>query len=122
MRNKSITAVEAPHLREVPTNIRPGDVLEVIMKIQEGGKERLQTFEGILIGYKHRGIATSILLRKHSHDEGVERRIFVHSPLVHSIKRLKRGIVRRAKLYYLREREGKAARIKEKFESKSSSV
>ena len=119
MKNKLISHVEAPFLKKIPANIRPGDQVEAVLRIKEGEKERLQAFEGTVISYRRRGIASSLVLRKHSHGEGVERKVLLHSPLVHSIKRVRRGIVRRAKLYYLRSRTGKSARIKEKFESKS---
>ena len=86
----------------------------VQVKVKEGNRERLQAFEGVVIGKRNRGLNSSFTVRKMSHGEGVERVFQTHSPLVASIKVLRRGDVRRAKLYYLRGRTGKAARIKEK--------
>ena len=82
---------------------------------QEGKRERVQAFEGVVVAVKSRGISSSFTVRKISYGEGVERVFQTHSPLIHSIKIKRRGDVRRAKLYYLRERSGKSARIKEKL-------
>ncbi len=100
--------------REVPT-FAPGDTLVVQVKVKEGERERLQAFEGVCIAKSNRGLNSSFTVRKMSHGEGVERVFQTYSPLVDSITVKRRGDVRRAKLYYLRERTGKAARIKEKL-------
>ncbi len=97
-----------------------GDTVRVNVKIVEGSTERLQAFEGVCIAIRNRGLHSSFVVRKISHDEGVERRFPLYSPRVDSIITVKRGIVRRAKLYYMRNLRGKAARIKEKFINPSS--
>ncbi len=91
-----------------------GDTIEVQVRVKEGSRERLQAFEGVVIGKRNRGLNSSFTLRKVSYGEGVERVFQTHSPLISNIKVKRRGDVRRAKLYYLRERSGKSARIKEK--------
>ena len=96
-------------------DFRPGDTVVVQVKVSEGNRERLQAFEGVVIAKKNRGINSSFTVRKISHGEGVERVFQTHSPLIDSVKIPRRGDVRRAKLYYLRERSGKSARIKEKL-------
>lgn len=96
----------------------PGDTLVVQVKVREGNRERLQAFEGVCIAKKNRGLGSAFTVRKISHGEGVERVFQTHSPLLDSIAVKRRGDVRRAKLYYLRGLEGKAARIKEKLENK----
>ncbi len=93
----------------------PGDVVKVGVRITEGKKERIQYFEGVCIAKKSRDLNSSFTVRKISYGEGVERVFQTHSPLIDSIKIKRRGDVRRAKLYYLRERSGKSARIKEKL-------
>ena len=100
--------------REVP-DFRPGDTVVVQVKVKEGSRERLQAYEGVVIAKRNRGINSAFTVRKISHGEGVERVFQTYSPTVDSIKIKRRGDVRRAKLYYLRERTGKAARIKEKI-------
>ena len=85
------------------------------VKVKEGKRERIQAFEGVVVAVKNRGISSSFTVRKISYGEGVERVFQTHSPLIDSIKIKRRGDVRRAKLYYLRERSGKSARIKEKL-------
>lgn len=95
-----------------------GDTVVVQVKVKEGNRERLQAFEGVVIARRHRGLNSAFTVRKISHGEGVERVFQVYSPLVASIKVKRRGDVRRAKLYYLRERSGRSARIKEKLVSK----
>jgi len=99
--------------REVP-EFGPGDTVVVKVKVVEGGRERLQAFEGVVIGKRNRGLNSSFTVRKVSHGEGVERTFQTYSPAVGEIQVKRRGDVRRAKLYYLRGLEGKAARIKEK--------
>ena len=87
----------------------------VSVKVKEGKRERIQAFEGVVVAIKNRGISSSFTVRKISYGEGVERVFQTHSPLIDNIKIKRRGDVRRAKLYYLRERSGKSARIKEKL-------
>jgi large subunit ribosomal protein L19 len=99
--------------REVP-NFSPGDTLVVQVKVKEGNRERLQAFEGVCIAKRNRGLNSAFTVRKMSHGEGVERIFQTYSPSVAGIQVKRRGDVRRAKLYYLRGRTGKAARIKEK--------
>jgi large subunit ribosomal protein L19 len=99
--------------REVP-EFAPGDTLVVQVKVKEGSRERLQAFEGICIAKRNRGLNSAFTVRKMSHGEGVERVFQTYSPSIASIQVKRRGDVRRAKLYYLRGRTGKAARIKEK--------
>jgi large subunit ribosomal protein L19 len=100
--------------RDVP-DFGPGDTVVVQVKVKEGERERLQAFEGVVIARRNRGLNSAFTLRKGSHGEVVERVFQTHSPPVADIKVLRRGDVRRAKLYYLRERSGKSARIKEKI-------
>ena len=100
--------------REVPA-FGPGDTVVVQVRVREGERERLQAFEGIVIAKRNRGLNSAFTVRKISHGEGVERVFQTYSPTVASIKVTRRGDVRRAKLYYLRGRTGKAARIKEKI-------
>ncbi len=92
----------------------PGDTVVVQVKVKEGNRERLQAFEGVVIARRNRGLNSSFTVRKMSHGEGVERVFQMYSPAIEGIKVKRRGDVRRAKLYYLRELTGKAARIKEK--------
>ncbi|MBK1648924.1 MULTISPECIES: 50S ribosomal protein L19 [Chromatiaceae] len=99
--------------REVPP-FAPGDTVVVQVKVTEGNRERLQAFEGVCIAKRNRGLNSAFTLRKVSHGEGVERVFQTYSPAIANIDVKRRGDVRRAKLYYLRERSGKSARIKEK--------
>lgn len=99
--------------REVP-DFAPGDTLVVQVKVKEGNRERLQAFEGVCIAKRNRGLNSAFTVRKISHGEGVERVFQTYSPAVAEIQVKRKGDVRRAKLYYLRGRTGKAARIKEK--------
>lgn len=113
--SKIIEALEAEQMnREVP-EFGPGDTVVVQVKVREGSRERLQAFEGVVIAKRNRGLNSSFTVRKLSHGEGVERTFQTHSQLINDIKVTRRGDVRRAKLYYLRGRTGKAARIKEKI-------
>ena len=95
--------------------VRPGDTVRVRVKVKEGNRERLQAFEGVVIAKRNRGLNSSFTVRKISYGEGVERVFQTHSPLVSSIEVQRQGDVRRAKLYYLRGRTGKSARIKQKI-------
>ena len=97
----------------------PGDTVVVKVKIKEGERERLQAYEGVVIAKKNRGINSSFTVRKISHNEGVERVFQTYSPQIESIKRKRRGDVRKAKLYHLRNLSGRRARIREKVERKS---
>jgi large subunit ribosomal protein L19 len=99
--------------REVP-DFSPGDTLRVNVKVTEGSRERIQAFEGVCIARKNRGLNSSFTVRKISYNEGVERIFPLYSPRIDSIELIRRGDVRRAKLYYLRGRRGKSARISEK--------
>ena len=96
----------------------PGDTVVVQVKVKEGARERLQAYEGVVIAKRNRGLNSSFIVRKISSGEGVERTFQTYSPLVAAIEVKRRGDVRRAKLYYLRERSGKSARIKEKLTRK----
>ena len=98
----------------------PGDTVVVQVKVKEGSRERLQAYEGVVIAKRNRGLNSNFIVRKISSGEGVERTFQTYSPLVASIELKRRGDVRRAKLYYLRERSGKSARIKEKLERKAT--
>jgi len=109
-----IKRIEAEQMtKEIPT-FAPGDTVVVQVKVKEGKNERLQAYEGVVIAKKNRGINSNFIVRKISHGVGVERTFQTYSPLVDSIDVKRRGDVRRAKLYYLRNLSGKAARIKEK--------
>jgi large subunit ribosomal protein L19 len=109
-----IAELEAEQMaREVP-DFAPGDTVVVQVRVKEGQRERLQAFEGVVIAKRNRGLNSAFTVRKISHGEGVERVFQTYSPTVASVKVTRRGDVRRAKLYYLRGRTGKAARIKEK--------
>ncbi len=99
---------------EIPA-FSPGDTIEVQVRVKEGNRERLQAFEGVVIGKRNRGLNSSFTVRKVSYGEGVERVFQTYSPLIANIRVKRRGDVRRAKLYFLRERSGKSARIKEKI-------
>jgi large subunit ribosomal protein L19 len=103
--------------RGVP-EFRPGDTLKVNVKVIEGNRERVQAFEGVCIARRNRGINSAFTVRKISYGEGVERVFPLHSPRIDSIEVVRRGRVRRAKLYYLRGRTGKAARIAERRDEK----
>tara|TARA_B100001013_G_C24478406_1_gene390241 strand:+ start:177 stop:548 length:372 start_codon:yes stop_codon:yes gene_type:complete len=115
-KNKYIQQVEANQLRKDIPKFSQGDTVIVQLRVVEGARERLQPFEGIVIGIKKRGLGSSFKVRKISNGIGVERTFLTHSPLIDSIKVKRKGDVRQAKLYYLREVSGKAARIKEKLD------
>lgn len=100
--------------RDIP-DFAPGDTVVVQVKVKEGNRERLQAYEGVVIAKRNRGLNSAFTVRKISHGEGVERVFQTYSPVISEIQVKRRGDVRRAKLYYLRERTGKAARIKEKI-------
>jgi large subunit ribosomal protein L19 len=113
---------EIARLNKTIPEFAPGDTVNVQVKVKEGNRERLQAYEGVVIGKRNRGINSSFVVRKTSSGEGVERTFQTYSPLVASIEVKRRGDVRRAKLYYLRQRSGKSARIKEKLSLKSHTV
>lgn len=109
-----LESVAKPHLREDLPNIQPGDTVRAHVKVREGGKERIQLFEGVAIALKNGGVARNVTLRKVSNGIGVERTLPLHSPNVAKFEVIRKGKVRRAKLYYLRDKVGKAARIEER--------
>ena len=112
-----IQQLEAEQItKEIPA-FYPGDNIVVQVRVKEGERERLQAFEGVVIAKRNRGLNSAFTVRKLSHGEGVERVFQTHSPLVAEIKVKRRGKVRRSKLYYLRGRTGKSARIKEKLKA-----
>jgi large subunit ribosomal protein L19 len=113
--SKLIEAIEQEQMNKEIPEFSPGDTVVVQVKVKEGTRERLQAFEGVVIAKRNRGLNSSFTVRKISHGEGVERVFQTYSPVVDSVKVKRRGDVRRAKLYYLRGRTGKAARIKEKI-------
>jgi len=110
-----ISQLEAEQLKKDIPVFNPGDTVVVQVKVKEGNRERLQAFEGVVIAKRNRGLNSAFTVRKISHGVGVERVFQTHSPLVGDIQVKRRGAVRRAKLYYLRELSGRAARIKEKL-------
>ncbi len=112
--NRAVAAVEEAQLRRDLPDFSVGDTVVVDMRVREGTRERIQAFEGVVIAKRNRGLNSSFTVRKISYGVGVERTLQTHSPLIHSLEVKRRGDVRRAKLYYLRERRGRAARIKEK--------
>ena len=113
-KNTIIQQIENAQLKEGLPAFSTGDTVVVQVKVKEGTRERLQAFEGVVIGKRNRGLNSAFTVRKISHGVGVERTFQTHSPTVDSIEVKRRGDVRQAKLYYLRERSGKSARIKEK--------
>lgn len=110
---EKIRLVEATGMKESIPEFRPGDTVRIHVKVREAQKERIQVFEGIVVGRKGSGISETFTVRKISFGVGVERIFPVHSPVIDQIEVKKSGRVRRAKLYYLRALKGKAARIKE---------
>ena len=112
--NEVVQAVEDRQLRDNIPAFQPGDTIRVHVKIKEGDKERIQAFEGIVIARKHSGVRETITVRKTSFGVGVERIFPLHGPVIGKIELVRRGRVRRAKLYYLRSLRGKAARIRER--------
>ena len=110
----TLDQVEAAHLRSDLPDFRPGDTVRVHVRVVEGGRERVQAYEGVVIARRGAGLKESFTVRKVSFGVGVERVFPVHAPIIQRVEVVRRGDVRRAKLYYLRERVGKATRIKEK--------
>lgn len=109
-----IQALEQEQLRKDIPDFKPGDTVRVHVKVVEGSRERIQVFEGVVIGRSNGGIRETFTVRRVSYNVGVERTFPVHSPRLEKIEVVRKGIVRRAKLYYLRKLKGKAARIREK--------
>lgn len=116
--SKIIEQLEQEQMKKDVPAFAPGDTVSVQVKVKEGDKERLQAYEGVVIAVKNRGLHSAFTVRKISSGVGVERVFQTHSPLIESIQVKRRGDVRQAKLYYLRERSGKSARIKEKLAKK----
>jgi large subunit ribosomal protein L19 len=110
-----IEQLEQEQVKQDIPDFSAGDTVVVQVKVTEGNRERLQAFEGVVIARRNRGLNSAFTVRKISHGEGVERVFQTHSPTIASIQVKRKGDVRRAKLYYLRERSGKSARIKEKL-------
>ena len=110
---------EIARLGKTIPDFAPGDTIIVQSKVKEGNRERLQAYEGVVIAKRNRGLNSNFIVRKISAGEGVERTFQTYSPLVASIEVKRRGDVRRAKLYYLRDRSGKSARIKEKLQART---
>jgi large subunit ribosomal protein L19 len=110
-----VKAVESEQLKNAYPEVEIGDFVKVYLKIKEGNRERVQIFEGTVIARKGGGLSESITVRRLSYGVGVERILPVHSPKIEKIEIVRKGLVRRAKLYYLRDRVGKAAKIKEKL-------
>ncbi len=113
MTENLIEKIEKGQLKDLPS-FRTGDTVEVQVKVTEGQRTRLQAFEGLVIGRRNKGLNSSFIVRKISNGVGVERTFQTHSPLIESIKVKRKGLVRQSKLFYIRERSGKSARIKEK--------
>ncbi|MCL5801942.1 MAG: 50S ribosomal protein L19 [Gammaproteobacteria bacterium] len=120
--NSIIQQIEAEQMtRKIPA-FSPGDTVVVQIKVKEGNRERLQAYEGVVIAKSNRGLNSSFTVRKMSHGEGVERVFQTYSPSLQEIKLKRRGDVRRGKLYYLRDLQGKEARIKEKLTARQESA
>ncbi len=111
---------EIARLGKTIPDFAPGDTVVVSVNVVEGTRKRVQAFEGVVIGRRNRGLNSSFIVRKISSGEGVERTFQTYSPLIDSIEVKRRGDVRRAKLYYLRQRSGKSARIKEKLPARAA--
>jgi large subunit ribosomal protein L19 len=109
-----VRSVEQTQLKEKPAELRPGDMVRVHAKVVEGGRERTQVFEGVVMRLRKGGVGTNFTVRRISHGVGVERTFLLHSPRVEKIEVLRHGHTRRAQLYFLRGRTGKGARLKEK--------
>ena len=113
--SKIIEEIDKTRMTRVLPEFKPGDTVVVQVKVIEGDRERVQAYEGVVIARSNRGLNSSFTVRKISHGEGVERIFQVHSPAISDVAVKRRGSVRRAKLYYLRDLSGKAARIEEKL-------
>jgi len=115
-----IREIEQEQLKDNVPDFRAGDTVRVYVKVVEGNKERIQPFEGVVISKRNEGLKSTFTVRKISHSIGVERSFMLHSPRVDRVEVLRHGAVRRAKLYYLRNKVGRAARIKEDRNRKAS--
>lgn len=114
-KNKIVDQIETDQLKQDLPNFGSGDTVVVQVRVKEGDRERLQAYEGVVIAKRNRGVNSAFTVRKISHGVGVERTFQTHSPLIESIELKRRGDVRQAKLYYLRELSGRSARIREKL-------
>lgn len=114
-----IRSIEQEQLKDNVPDFRAGDTVRVYVRVIEGGKERIQPFEGVCITKRNEGLKSTFTVRKISHSIGVERSFMLHSPRIDRVEVLRHGSVRRSKLYYLREKVGRAARIKEDRDRKS---
>jgi large subunit ribosomal protein L19 len=114
-----IRSIEQEQLKDSIPEFRAGDTVRVYVRVIEGGKERIQPFEGLVITKRNEGLKSTFTVRKISHSIGVERSFMLHSPRIDRVEVLRHGLVRRAKLYYIREKVGRAARIKEDRNRKS---
>lgn len=119
-KNPLIQEIEQAQMKDDLPEFGPGDTVTVQVKVKEGSRERLQAFQGVVIGKRNRGLSSNFTVRKTTHGIAIERVFQLHSPLIDSIRVDRRGDVRQAKLYYLRERSGKSARIKEKVTHKAT--
>ncbi len=119
---KVLEQEEIARLNKTVPEFAPGDTVIVSVNVVEGNRKRVQAYEGVVIAKRNKGLNSSFIVRKISSGEGVERTFQLYSPLIASIEVKRRGDVRRAKLYYLRERSGKSARIKEKLAGRSATV
>ena len=117
-----IEQLEQEQMKKDIPDFSPGDTVVVQVKVKEGNRERLQAFEGVVIAKRNRGMNSAFTVRKISHGEGVERVFQTHSPAIASIAVKRKGDVRRAKLYYLRARSGKSARIREKISARGTAA
>ena len=120
--SKIINMIDAEQMKKDIPDFNPGDTVVVMVKVKEGDRERIQAFEGVVIAKRNRGLNSAFTVRKISQGEGVERVFQTHSPIISEIKVKRHGHVRKAKLYYLRERSGRSARIREKLQPRKSSV
>jgi large subunit ribosomal protein L19 len=120
--NTIIHEIEAEQVKKDVPAFAPGDLVVVQVEVKEGNRTRLQAFEGVVIAKRNRGLNSAFTVRKISHGEGVERVFQTHSPSVKAIEVKRRGQVRKAKLYYLRDLSGKSARIKEKLTNKNKNM
>ncbi len=114
-KNKFVDQIETEQLKQDIPDFSPGDTVLVQVRVTEGDRVRLQAYEGVVIAKRNRGLNSAFTVRKISHGVGVERTFQTHTPMIESITVKRRGDVRKAKLYYLRERSGRSARIKEKL-------
>ena len=117
-----VRAVEQAQLRQDLPQVEVGDYVRVALRITEGSRERIQVFEGTVIARKGTGLSETITVRRISYGVGVERILPIHAPTIDSIEIVRKGVVRRAKLYYLRDRVGKKARLREKLNAKVTST